>query len=285
MFSAFWHVVVRRIPEFRLHGLVHGLYDQFRHYISFVYKVLTMTSPETSGSSADTCSNLLLSSLPEQEFQSLLPHLERIKTPLKFVIAERDQRIQYVYFPLSGSHSILAIMEDGASIEIGTVGYEGISTIEVLTGAELATGTVICQIAGECLRLPLAKFKEAVAGDTALRQMCFRYLQAYLSQVSQSVACNRLHTLEQRFARWILMSHDRVPGDTFQLTQEFLADMLGVYRPSVSVVAQGFQQAGLITYNRGTIHILDRQGLEGACCECYGVVRKNFERALGKSMS
>jgi CRP-like cAMP-binding protein len=176
-------------------------------------------------------------------------------------------------------------MEDGAAVEVGTVGNEGFSTVDLLTGSEIATETTICQIPGEALRMPTAKFMEAIAGDTPLRRITLRYLQAYLSQVSQSVACNRLHSIEQRFARWILISHDRVPGDELQLTQEFLADMLGVYRPSVSLVARTYQQAGLIKYTRGRITILDRAGLEEACCECYAVVRKNFERAIGRSLS
>lgn len=239
-----------------------------------------MTQPPPS---ARECKNRLLSLLPDEEYRALLPHLELLPTPLKFVVYERDKPIEHAYFPISGAHSILAIMEDGAAVEVGTVGNEGFSTIDVLTGSDIATETTICQIPGESLRMPVAKFKEAIAGDTALRRLTMRYLQAYLGQVSQSVACNRLHSVEQRFARWVLMSHDRVPGDEFQLTQEFLADMLGVYRPSVSLVARTYQQAGLIKYTRGRITILDRAGLEEACCECYGVVRKYFERAIGKS--
>lgn len=235
--------------------------------------------------SARECKNLLLSMLPEEDYRSLLPHLEWLPTPLRFVVYEREKPIEYAYFPLSGAHSILTIMEDGAAIEVGTVGNEGFSTVDLLTGGDIATETTICQVPGETLRMPAKKFKEAIAGDTPLRRITLRYLQAYLSQVSQSVACNRLHSLEQRFARWILMSHDRASGDEFQMTQEFLADMLGVYRPSVSLVARTYQQAGLIKYNRGRITILDRAGLEDACCECYAVVRKRFKQAIGRSMS
>jgi CRP-like cAMP-binding protein len=235
--------------------------------------------------SARECRNLLLSTLPEEDYRSLLPHLELVQTPIRFVVYERNKPIKHAYFPLSGAHSVLAIMEDGAAVEVGTVGNEGFSTVDLLTGSEIATETTICQIPGEALRMPTAKFMEAIAGDTPLRRITLRYLQAYLSQVSQSVACNRLHSIEQRFARWILISHDRVPGDELQLTQEFLADMLGVYRPSVSLVARTYQQAGLIKYTRGRITILDRAGLEEACCECYAIVRKNFERAIGRSLS
>lgn len=234
--------------------------------------------------SARECKNLLLSMLPDEEYRSLLPHFELISTPLKFVVYERDRPIEHAYFPLSGAHSILAVMEDGASVEVGTVGNEGFSTVDLLTGSDIATETTICQIPGESIRMPTAKFREAIAGDTALRRITLRYLQAYLSQISQSVACNRLHSIEQRFARWILMSHDRNPGNELQLTQEFIADMLGVYRPSVSLVARAYQQAGLIKYYRGKVTILDRAGLEDACCECYAVVRKHFERAIGRRL-
>ncbi|WP_019139754.1 Crp/Fnr family transcriptional regulator [Noviherbaspirillum massiliense] len=235
--------------------------------------------------SAQECANHLLSRLPEQEYQALKPHLTWVPTPLRMVLFERDKKIEYVYFPLSGAHSVLSIMEGGAMVEVGNFGNEGFSTVEILTGSELAIETTICQIPGESLRMDAAKFREILNGENELRRLVYRYLQAYLAQVSQSVACNRLHSTEERFARWILMSHDRAPGDEFQLTQEFLADMLGVHRPSVSLVARTFQRAGLLKYNRGVVTILDRAGIEEACCECYGVVRKQFERTIGKSVS
>ena len=230
-------------------------------------------------------SNYLLSQLPEQEYEVLKPHFERIPSPLKSSFYQRDQLIEYAYFPLSGEHSILAIMEDGAAVEVGTIGNEGFSTVEILTGSERALETVVCQIPGETLKLPLARFLQAIEGDTALRRLCYRYLQAYLAQVSQSVACNRLHTTEERFAKWMLMNHDRVPGDEIHITQEFLAAMLGVHRPSISLIARDFQRLGLIKYNRGVVTILDRDGIEEASCECYAVVKKQFERALGKPIA
>ena len=235
-------------------------------------------------STAAACSNFLLSLLPENEYQAIRPHLELFPTPLRTVVYERDGEIPHVYFPLSCCHSVLAVMEDGAAVEVGTVGNEGMSTIDVLTGSTHATETTICQIPGDSLRIPVARFNAALEANRELRRLCFRFLQAYLSHVSQSVACNRLHTTEERFARWILASHDRVPGDEFQLTQEFLADMLGVHRPSVSLIAKRFQQAGLLDYRRGIVTILDRTGLEETTCECYAAVRKQFERALGKAI-
>jgi CRP-like cAMP-binding protein len=231
------------------------------------------------------CSNFLLSRLQEDEYQALKPHLEWIPSPLHSVFYQRDQLIEYVYFPLMGEHSILAIMEDGASVEVGTVGNEGFSTIEVLMGSERALETVVCQIPGETLKMPLSRFTEAIESQKTLRRLAYRYVQAYLAQVSQSVACNRLHTTEERFARWMLMSHDRVPGDEIQITQEYLAAMLGVHRPSVSLIARDFQRLGLIKYSRGLVTILDREGMEEVVCECYAAVKKQFERALGISMS
>ena len=231
------------------------------------------------------CSNALLSRLPEDEYQRIRPHLEWIPCPFKSSFYRRGQRIEFVHFPLSGEHSVLTIMENGAAIEVGTIGFEGFSTIEALTASGEALEDVTCQIPGEALRMPIAPFLAAIEGKTALRDMVYRYLYAYLAQVSQAVACNRLHTTEERFAKWLLMCHDRVDGDDIAITQEFLGDMLGVHRPSVSLIARGFQQLGLIRYNRGLVTVLDRAGLEEASCECYAVVRKRFEQAIGRPMA
>jgi CRP-like cAMP-binding protein len=238
-----------------------------------------MLIPATTGE----CGNFLLSHLPEHEYQAIRPHLEYCPNPLKTVLFERGKEIRHAYFPLSGEHSVIAFMEDGSAVEVGTVGNEGMSTVDLLTGGTIAIETTICQIAGESLRIQAAKFMELLESLPELKRLCYRYLQAYLSQVSQSVACNRLHSTEERFAKWILMSHDRVKGDEFHITQEFLAIMLGVHRPSVTLVARAFQQAGMIRYNRGTVAVLDRAGLEESCCECYEVVRQQFVRILGQN--
>lgn len=175
-------------------------------------------------------------------------------------------------------------MADGDAVEVGTIGNEGLSTVDILMGSAVAIETTICQIPGDSLRIPVDKFRQALERNRELQHLCYRFLQAYLSYVSQSVACNRLHTTEERFARWILASHDRVQRDQFQLTQEFLADMLGVHRPLVSLIARRFQQAGLIDYRRGIVTVLDRNGLEETTCECYAVVKRQFERILGKEI-
>jgi CRP-like cAMP-binding protein len=230
------------------------------------------------------CDNFLLANLPDDEYQQLRPHLELFPTPQKTVIYEKDKEIKYVHFPVSGAHSVLAYMKSGAAVEVGTIGKEGLSTVDVLTGATMATETTICQIGGYSLRVALDKFNEIRAKAPELERLSYRFFKAYLCQVSQSVACNRLHSTVERFARWMLISHDRVDGDTFELTQEFLADMLGVHRPSVSVIAKEFQDRGLITYHRGVISILDREGLEKTSCECYDVVKSQFQRAIGKAV-
>jgi CRP-like cAMP-binding protein len=227
--------------------------------------------------------NLLLDTLNDDEYRKLAASLRPVDTRRAEVIAPRGTLLTHVYFPRTGVFSVLASMSDGAAVEVGTVGREGFLGIEALAAGEQWTETTICQIEGQALRMPLADFSLAVGGDTPLRRIAQRYLLRYLSLVSQSVACNRLHTIEERFARWILMTHDRVDGNELKLTQEFLAYMLGVQRPSVSLVASTFQQAGLIRYHRGHMEILDRLGLEDASCECYAIVKEQFDQMLGSA--
>jgi hypothetical protein len=171
--------------------------------------------------------------------------------------------------------------QDGYAVEVGTVGNKGFSGVELLAGATLATETCVCQIEGDSLRMRTSDFREAVKGPSPLRHFAECYLQGYLMQLSQSVACNRKHTLEARFARWMLITHDRVKGQEFYLTQEYLADMLGSQRPSVSMVAAGFQKEGVLQYSRGHVKILNRAKLEGEACECYANIRQQFKRVLG----
>lgn len=234
--------------------------------------------------SRQECRNLLLAMLPDEDYAQIIPHLEYMQTPLHLKLFDRDGPIRHAYFPLSGEHSLLSTMSNGATVEVGTVGYEGFSTVDLLTGNETAITTTVCQIPGEALRMEAGRFLALTSGDTPLRRICLRYLQAYLAQVSQAVACNALHSVEHRFARWILMSHDRMHRAPFQLTHEYLASMLGVHRPSVTLVAGKFQERGLIEYKRGVITVLDRPGLEHASCECYDIVRRQFQRLLGKPM-
>jgi CRP-like cAMP-binding protein len=234
-----------------------------------------------SMSEGHTCQNRILARLSAEEYASIAPRLELVRTQLKEVLYERGRPISYVYFPCSSAHSNLIMLENGSAVEVGTVGNEGLSGVELLIGASTAIETGVCQVAGTSLRMSAHDFRAAVKGKTALRLLAERYFHGYLSQVSQSVACNRMHTIVQRFARWLLIMHDRVRGEEFSLTQEFLATMLGVHRPSVSMVAGEFQKAGLIEYTRGQMKIVDRTMLEQMSCECYGIVRAEFEKALG----
>jgi len=234
----------------------------------------------TSFPAARERGNLLLNALGDDEYQRLAPRLQMVQLQQKDTVGQRGATSSYIYFPCTAVLSVLAFMDDGSAVEVGTVGKEGFVGIELLLGGARNTETTICQVDGSALRMSTGDFKEAIAGDTPLRRITQRYLLVYLSLVSQSVACNRLHGIEARFARWVLMTHDRVDGNEFNLTQEFIADMLGVQRPSVSLVASAFQQAGLIRYSRGHMTILNRAGIEDASCECYGIVREQFRTLL-----
>lgn len=225
--------------------------------------------------------NRLLGTLKADEYRALVPRLQRIHSNARDVLGKGAELAEYVYFPCSSVLSVLACMENGAAVEVGTIGNEGFFGIEVLMGTGRWTETTVCQVEGDTLRMSAADFRLAVAGDTPLRRIAQRYLVAYLGLVSQSAACNRLHNIEERFARWVLMTHDRVEGDVFHLAQEFLADMLGVHRPSISVVAGAFQQAGVIQYSRGHMAIINRRALEDASCECYAVGKRQIEELLG----
>jgi CRP-like cAMP-binding protein len=225
--------------------------------------------------------NHLLAKLTDEQFRPLLPFLDLVEIKVKDVLVRQGDPIKYVYFPSIGAYSCIVYMEDGAGVEVGTVGNEGFTNIEMLLDATIATETVVCQIAGTGLRISADDFRTVIPEARALSKILKCSGQAYLAQVSQSVACNRLHSTDTRFARWLLITHDRVQGDEFEIIQEFLAAMLGVQRPSISVVAGLFQQAGMIQYRRGHMKILDRASLEESACECYAVVREQFERLLG----
>jgi CRP-like cAMP-binding protein len=227
------------------------------------------------------CQNHLLAKLTDEQFRPLLPFLDLVEIKLKDVLVRQGDPIEYVYFPSIGAFSCIVYMEDGSGVEVGTIGNEGFTTVEMLLDATIATETVVCQVSGTGLRISANDFRAVIPDARALSKILKCSGQAYLAQVSQSVACNRLHSTDIRFARWLLITHDRVQGDEFEITQEFLAAMLGVHRPSVSVVAGLFQQAGIIRYTRGRMKILDRGRLEDSACECYAMVRGQFERLLG----
>jgi CRP-like cAMP-binding protein len=230
--------------------------------------------------------NQLLSAIPTEEYKRLLPHLETVALTLKQIIYAPNEPIEYVYFPKSGMISLVNITEDGRTVEAATVGNEGMVGIPVFLRTDRMPGQAIVQIVGNALRMKADVFKREVLPGSQLYNLLLRYTQALLNQISQSVACNSLHSVEQRCCRWLLVTHDRVKADQFSLTQELLSQMLGVRRASVSEVANTLQKQGLIRYRRGKMTILDRQGLEVASCECYRVVKQECDsEALLRSRS
>jgi CRP-like cAMP-binding protein len=231
----------------------------------------------------DHSENRLLRVLPPDASEKLGQQLEVLDMEVRHSLFEPDRPSQYVYFPLSAVISVLAKMREGVAVEIATVGREGMVGLEVFLGGEQTPASAYCQIAGRAARIGADAFREVVRDSASLTTLLLRYTQAMLTQVAQSVACNRVHSLEERCARWLLATHDRVSGNRFDLTQEFLAEMLGVRRPSVSIAASILQRAGFIRYSRGRIEIVDRAGLESAACECYGVIAREYERLIGSA--
>lgn len=227
--------------------------------------------------------NRLLAALPPDELTRLMPHLELVAAPIRYSFYEPDIPISHVYFIESGVASIVARMNDGEGVEVATVGNEGMIGLPAFLGAVATPEQAFMQVPGGALRMATDAFRREITPGCPLHALLQRYTQTLMIQMAQGVACNRLHAIEQRCSRWLLMTSDRVHDDTFLLTQEFLAQMLGVRRASVSEVAGGLQNDGLITYTRGVITILDRMGLEAHSCECYFIIRDEFERMLGAS--
>jgi CRP-like cAMP-binding protein len=225
--------------------------------------------------------NRLLARLPPEEYLRLLPHLQLVSLALKHVLYEARSPIDYAYFPNRGVVSALAVMEDGRAIEVATIGDEGMVGLPVLVGAKTTANRMVVQVPGEALRMGEDVLREEVSRDSPLRRLLVLYHTAFLAQVSQAVACNGLHSVHQRCCRWLLMTQDRAHADVFPMTHEFLAEMLGVRRSTVSEVLQPFQEEGLIRYSRGKCTILDREGLKAGTCECYRVIAKEFERLFG----
>jgi CRP-like cAMP-binding protein len=225
--------------------------------------------------------NRLLALLPQNEYRRLLPALETVPFAFKQVLHDAGSPIRFAYFPNRGVLSTLAVMEDGGAIEVASIGNEGLIGLSVIFGAESSLNQVICQIAGDGLRME-AKLLRAESGrDGPLRELLLRYHTAFLVHVSQAAACNGLHTVQQRCCRWLLITHDRVQDDVLPLTHEFLAIMLGVRRASVSEVLEPLQKQGLVRSRRGQITVLDRKRLEVASCECYRIVAGEFQRLIG----
>lgn len=222
--------------------------------------------------------NYLLRALPEADFAQLLPALTVVPVKFKQVLHEPGQPEEYVYFPESGVLSMLILLENGWAVEMATIGNEGMLDIAQFLGVRTSESWSKVHVPGEAVRLSTADFRRSVAGSEAFRAVVGAYTMELFTLVAQSLACNRAHNLEQRAARWLLMTRDRVDADEFPITHAFLAEMLGAARPTVTTTLGGLQSAGHIEYQRNTMTILDRQGLEGVACECYELIKRRFER-------
>jgi CRP-like cAMP-binding protein len=229
----------------------------------------------------DPIENRLLAALPKDEYERLRPHLERVSFDLGEVIYESGGQLQYVYFPTTAIISLLYMMEDGSSAEMGLTGNEGVVGIALFMGGGTMPNRAVVQSAGGAIRLKAKVLQTEFALGSEFQHLLLRYTQALITQISQTAVCNRLHSVEQQLSRWLLLSHDRVQADELIMTQELIADMLGVRREGVTVAAGRLQDAGAISYVRGHIQILDRRQLEAMACECYRVVKDEFDRLLG----
>jgi CRP-like cAMP-binding protein len=225
--------------------------------------------------------NWVLGAVPQGERDRLLARMERVRIEPKQIAYDVEQPIQHVYFPLSGMFSILAIADPRRVIEVAVVGNEGVVGVPVFLGAADTPGRAVCQIPADALRMPADAFRDEVQSAGPLHGAVRRYAQALFDQTAQTAICNSTHAIEERCARWLLMTHDRVGADTFVATQETLARMLGVQRSTVNGAAGKLQDAGLVGYARGRITIRDRAGLEAASCGCYRIIHRALARLLG----
>jgi CRP-like cAMP-binding protein len=228
----------------------------------------------------DPRQNLLLAALPPQDWERWQPELEPVDMPLGQVLSESGVAMTHVYFPTTSIVSLLYVMEDGASAEIAVIGNEGLVGISLFMGGETTPSRCVVQSAGQGFRLPGEVLKNEFSRSGRVLHLLLRYTQALITQMVQTAACNRHHALDQQLCRWLLLSLDRLPGNELVMTQELIANMLGVRREGVTEAALNLQRAGLIRYQRGRITVLDRPGLQARTCECYAVVRKEYERLL-----
>ncbi len=224
--------------------------------------------------------NHLLAALPEEEYVFIYPHLEEVAMPLGEVIYESGGELRYVYFPTTCIISLLYVMENGASAEIAVVGNEGIIGIALFMGGGTMPNRAVVQSAGRAYRLRGGLIQKEFNQNGPMMRLLLRYTQALITQMAQTAVCNRHHSIDQQLCRWLLLSLDRLPSNKLTMTQELIANMLGVRREGVTEAAGKLQQAGLINYSRGQITVLDRAGLEERVCECYQVVKTETDRLL-----
>ena len=225
--------------------------------------------------------NRLLNLLPAEDYARLRRHLHPVEFRYKLSLYQADQPIEFVQFIETGVASLVNTMKNGDAAEVGTIGNEGMVGLPVIFGDSQAPTSVYMQVAGHGLQMKAKTFWQEMQRSTFLRKAMLHYAHAFFNQVAQSAACNTFHLLERRCCRWLLMTHDRMQSNEFQLTQEFLAMMLGVQRPGVTLAAGELQRSGLIRYTRGNVTILDHAGLMKRSCECYAVSKREFDRLLG----
>ena len=224
--------------------------------------------------------NQLLAALPEADYERLLPHLEFVTLPLGLVVFESGSKLRHLYFPASGIVSLLYAMENGASTEIAVIGNEGVVGIALFMGGESTPSRAVVQSAGHGYRMKAAVLKKEFELGGSLQHLLLRYTQALIAQMTQTAVCNRHHSVDQQLCRWLLLSLDRLPSNELKMTQELIANMLGVRREGVTEAAGHLQNDGLIHYSRGRITVLDRPQLEARVCECYAVVKREMDRLL-----
>lgn len=221
--------------------------------------------------------NAVVRQLPDGEFDRFQSHAEIMDAPTRQRVHAPGEPITAVYFPLSAVYSLVAVADERILVEVATIGHEGMVGLPLFLGATSSPHAAFCQVPGQTARLDAEDLRRVLTGDGVLHRALNRLTQATMVQVAQNVVCNTSHDLEQRAARWLLTTQDRVTGDAYPLTQEFLAQMLGARRPTVSQIASRLQERGLIRYSRGVMQILDRPALEATACDCYQIVRREFD--------
>jgi CRP-like cAMP-binding protein len=233
-------------------------------------------------STSPALGNFILSALPAADYERIASSLTPVSLRLGDILFEPGERVRQIYFPIASLVSMLALMEDGATIEAGVVGKEGVVGLCVILGAETSMMQALVQVAGDAFSIPAEAFMDEFKRGGELQSLVLRHTHTLFTLVSQTAACNRVHTVEERLARWMLTTRDRVQSDEFLMTQEFIARMLGTRRSGVTVAAGILQNAGLITYKRGRINIINGEKLEAASCECYRIVKEEYDRYLGR---
>ena len=233
----------------------------------------------------DTLMNHLIAAVPSDEFIRIKPNLEPVSLFLGEVIYESGEQLEYIYFPTTAIISLLYIMENGSTAEIGMAGNDGLVGIALYMGGSTTPSRAVVQSAGNAFRMPSHALNDEFSRGGVFQKILLRYTQSLMTQISQTAVCNRLHSVEQQLCRWLLINHDLLQTNKLIMTHDLIANMLGVRREGVSIAAGHLQQMGLIKYVRGTITMLDRDALEKAACECYRVVKDEYDRLLGKYIS